>query len=203
MPPTVLGIAGSPRRNGNTDLLLREVLRGAAAGGAEAEFLALRDYAMRPCMECDRCQTSGRCVIQDDAIAIQDKLLAIDHLVFASPVFFVAVSAFAKVLIDRCQCFWSLKYVMNKPLFDPPRPNRRGLYVACCGSDRPWMLEGPRRTMKALFNVLEFGYAGDLCYLNVDAKGAILEHPTALADAYQAGLALARGEPVLSLPRPT
>lgn len=200
MATTVLGIAGSPRKDGNTDLLLREVLRGAADAGAEVEFLPLRSHSMRPCIECNRCQTIGHCVIQDDALAIHDKLIATDHLVFASPVFFVAVSAHSKVFIDRCQCFWSLKYVMKKPLFDPPRPNRRALFVSCCGSDKAWMFDGPRRTMKALFNVLEFAYAGELCYKHIDAKGDILGHPTALADAYQAGQALVRGESVRSTP---
>ena len=202
MPPSVLGIAGSPRKDGNTDTLLHEILRGAAAGGADVEFLPLRDHTMRPCIECNRCQTTGHCVIRDDAIAIHEKLLATDHLVFASPIFFVAVSAHSKIMIDRCQCFWSLKYIMNRPLFDPPRPGRRGLFASCCGFDRRWMFDGPRRTMKALFNVLELDYAGELCYQHTDAKDDLLEHPTAMADAHQAGLALVRGEPIRSVPSP-
>ena len=196
MPTTILGIAGSPRKDGNTDTLLREALRGAADAGARVELVAARDLKMRPCIECNRCQTTGRCVIQDDGLALHDKLLATDHLVFATPIFFAAVSAQAKILIDRCQCFWSLKYIMNKPLFDPPRPHRKGLWLACCGFDKLWMFDGPRRTMKALFNVLDLAYAGELCYKHIDAQGDILRHPTALADAYQAGLALALGEPV-------
>ena len=200
MPSSLLGIAGSPRNDGNTDTLLREVLRGAAEAGAAVEFLPLRAHKMHPCIECNRCQTTGRCVIQDDVQAIQDKLLAADHLVFATPIFFAAVSAQAKILIDRCQRFWALKYVMNKPLFDPPRPNRKGVWLACCGYDKRWMFDGPRRTMKALFNVLEFAWAGELCYKHIDAQGDIAKHPTALAAAYRAGQALARGEPVRSTP---
>ncbi|MBM4037041.1 MAG: flavodoxin family protein [Planctomycetes bacterium] len=200
MPPTVLGIAGSPRKDGNTDALLREVIRGAAEAGAAVELLAARDLKMHPCTECDRCQTTGRCVIQDDAQGVHDKLLATDHLVIATPIFFSAVSAQAKILIDRCQCFWSLKYTMKKPLFNPPRPHRRGLWVACCGFDKRWMFDGPRRTIKAFFNVLDFAWAGELCYRHIDAQGDILEHPTALADAYQAGRAIALGEPIASTP---
>jgi len=200
MPIRVLGIAGSPRKDGNTDLLLREVLRGAAEAGAEVEFLAARSLKMRPCIECDRCQATGRCAVQDDALAVHDKLIAADRLVFATPIFFAAVSAQAKILIDRCQCFWSLKYILKKPLHDSPRPGRAGLWVACCGFDKRWMFDGPRRTMKALFNVLDFAYAGELCYKHVDAQGDILRHPTALADAYQAGLALVRCEPIHSTP---
>jgi len=198
--PIILGIAGSPRVEGNTDTLLREVLRGAAAGGAAVEFLPLRDHRMRPCIECDRCQATGRCAIPDPVQAIHDKLLAADHVVFATPIFFAAVSAQAKILIDRCQCFWALRHVLHKPLYDPPRPHRKGLWLACCGFDKRWMFDGPRRTMKALFSVLELAWGGELCYRHVDARGAILDHPTALADAYQAGLALARAEPIRSTP---
>ena len=194
MPPHILGIAGSPRKDGNTDTLLREVLRGAAEAGAEAEFLALRTVEMRPCIECGRCQLTGKCAVNDGMSGVYEKLLAADHLVFATPIFFVAVSAYAKTMIDRCQCFWSLKYIKRQPLFDPPRPGRRGLFVACCGWSRDWMFDGARRTVKALFDVLEVHYAGELVTHGIDAKGDIAEHPTALAEAYQAGAALARGE---------
>ena len=196
MSLSILGIAGSPRSDGNSDLLLREVLRGAAEAGAQTEFVAVRDLDMRPCIECNGCQRAGRCVVRDDMTEVFDKLLATDHLVFATPIFFTAVSAHAKMLIDRCQCFWALKYTLGQPLFDPPRPDRRGLFVGCCGWRRHSMFEGARRTMKALFHVLELDYAGELLYPSIDAKGDILAHPTAMADARRAGAALARGEPM-------
>lgn len=196
----VLGLAGSPRRGGNTDMLLREVLRGAQESGAKSEFVPLRELTMRPCIECLRCETTGRCVVQDDALAVHQKLIEADHLVFATPIFFVAVSAHSKILIDRCQCFWSLKHVLRKPLFETPRPHRQGLFVSVCGFDKRWMFDGARRTMKALFSVLEFKYAGELCYEHIDGRGDILEHPAAMAEAYQVGKALATGQPLPSPP---
>ena len=192
MNPYVLGIAASPRREGNTDLLLRETLRGAAAAGARTEFLALREHKFSPCVECNRCQATGHCALRDGMAPLYDKLLAADHLVFATPIFFVAVSAYAMALIDRCQCFWSRKYVLCKPLFEPPRV-RRGLFLSCCGFDKPFMFHGARRTLKALFNVLEVQFAGELTFQAIDAKGDILSHPTAMAEAYQAGQQLVRG----------
>ena len=200
MPVHILGIAGSPRRGGNTDLLLREVLTGGEEAGAETTLVAARDLAMRPCIECNACQKAGHCVVQDDMTPVFEQLLACDHLVFASPIFFTAVSAYAKMVIDRCQCYWSLKYVLKRPLFDPPRPGRRGLFVGCCGWRERWMFEGARRTLKALFDVLELDYAGELLYPAIDAGGDIARHPTALADARAAGAALARGEPIRSTP---
>ena len=61
----VLGISGSPRGKGNSDLLLREALKGAEAGGAETEYLALRELKLSPCVECNACYKTGVCRIQD------------------------------------------------------------------------------------------------------------------------------------------
>jgi hypothetical protein len=189
----VLGIAGSPRRDGNTDSLLRAVLRGAEEAGAGTEFLAVRDLKLAPCIECGRCQRTGRCAVADDAQVAHEKLLAADHVVFAAPIFFVGVSAQAKQLIDRCQCFWWQKYVLCRPLFTPPRPERKGLFVSCCGSDLDWMFEGARRVVKAFFNVLEITYAGEVLHKSIDAKGAIQDHPVALDEARAAGRGLVTG----------
>jgi len=186
----VLGLAGSPRRDGNTDLLLRAALEGAEAAGAETEFLALRSMKFAPCIECGRCENTGRCTVKDDTLTVHEKLLAADHVILAAPIFFVGVSAQAKALIDRCQCFWWQKYVMKVPLFDPPRPERRGLFLSCCGSDLRWMFDGPRRVVKAFFDVTEFTYSAELLVRATDEKGAIASHPTALADAREAGRAL-------------
>jgi hypothetical protein len=169
------------------------VLQGAEEAGAETEFLALRDLRLSPCIECGRCQRTGRCAMADAAQDVHEKLLAADHVVFAAPIFFVGISAQAKQLVDRCQCFWWQKFVLCKPLFTPTRPERRGLFVSCCGSEFDWMFDGARRVVKAFFNVLEIAYAGELLYQNIDAKGAIRSHPTALDEARAAGRRLVAG----------
>ncbi|MFW6163133.1 MAG: flavodoxin family protein [Planctomycetota bacterium] len=201
MSITVLGVAASPRRDGNTDLLLQATLEAAAEAGAQTERVVVRDLDMRPCIECNGCQKTGRCVVRDDMTPVFDKLLACDALVFASPIFFAAVSAYAKRLIDRCQCFWVAKYVLDQPLHDPPRPGRRGLFLSCCGWRERWMFDCARRTFKALFNTLELDFAGELCYPGIDDKGDILDHPIAMAEARAAGAALARGDAIDSTPR--
>ena len=71
----VLGIFGSPRRGGNTDLLLEEALRGAEKEGAKVERLYLSDSTISPCKECHGCDNTGNCVILDDMQRIYPKLL--------------------------------------------------------------------------------------------------------------------------------
>ena len=62
----ILGIAGSPRRDGNTDLLLAELLKGAAGKGAEVKTIYLNRLKYIPCQHCDACLKEGKCRYQDD-----------------------------------------------------------------------------------------------------------------------------------------
>ena len=197
----VLGISSSPRVNGNTDLLLREVLAGAESVGGNVEYLALRDSNISPCVECNSCYKTGRCRIQDDYQSILQKMIGADRLVVATPIFFMAVSAQCKMLIDRCQCLWAHKYVLKKPLITSPNRDRRGLVIAAGGSKGSKMFGCVRMTMKYFFDVLDMHFVGGLFVNKVDAAGDILNHPTAMKQAHSSGreLVLATG-PVAERP---
>jgi multimeric flavodoxin WrbA len=187
----VLGVSASPRERGNTDLLVREALRGAESAGADAEYASLRGLATGPCTECYACAGTGRCRVADDFQVVFEKLLAADRLVFGTPVFFMAVSAQAKLLIDRCQCLWSCKYVLKQPLYaDGPR-QRRALVIAVGGTNSKKMFECIGLTMKYWFDVLEAGYFANLFVNQVDGRGDILKHPQAMPEAFRLGAALA------------
>ncbi|MCU0915223.1 MAG: flavodoxin family protein, partial [Planctomycetes bacterium] len=111
----VLGISTSPRRDGNSDRLLREALAGAEQAGATVEYLRLCDYRLEGCSECGDCASTGDCSIQDDYPILLDKMLAADRIAFATPVFFMTVGAQAKLLIDRGQCLWVRQTVLHRP----------------------------------------------------------------------------------------
>jgi multimeric flavodoxin WrbA len=191
MERTVLGISTSPRAGGNSDLLLKEALRGAESVGGRTEYVALRGLSIAPCYSCGRCRTLGRCQVQDDFQPLFEKMLAADRLVVALPIYFMAVPAQAKALIDRCQCLWSRKYVLKEPLYPAGRRDRRGLVMAVGGSTSRKMFDSVRLTMKYYLDVLEVGYFANLFVNRVDGKGDIARHPTALREAYHLGAALA------------
>ena len=194
----VLGISASPRKDGNSELLLREALRGAASAGAEAEMVALRDLNIGPCVECNDCYRTGRCRIEDDFQGVFNKMLKADRIIFSTPVFFMTVSAQAKLLIDRFQCSWSQKYVRKKPVLDDPGRDRRAMVVAVGGSRSRKMFDGIRMVMKYFFDVLEVRWQSNLFVNKVDARGDILNHPDALNEAFRLGkeLADAQGTPL-------
>ena len=182
----VLGIAGSPRRAGNTDLLLAEVMKGAASRGAKVKTIILNDLNIAPCQHCDACLETGRCKIEDDMQMVYDELEQADRIVLASPIQFMGVTAQAKAMIDRCQALWARKYVLNiPPLGD--RRERKGLFVSVGGRTVANLFEPALVTVKSLFRVLDIIYAGELVLPRVDEKGAITKNPDALNQAFLAG----------------
>jgi hypothetical protein len=186
----VLGIAGSPRRGGNTDLLLAEVLKGAQSRGAEVKTIVLNKLKMTPCQHCDACFEKGVCRFGDDMQTVYQELEKADRIVLASPIQFMGVSAQTKIMIDRCQALWARKYILKQPPLGDRRP-RKGLFIAVGGMKLANLFEPSLAIVKALFKVLDIEYAGDLLFRGVDEKGAIKDHPTALKDAFLAGQKLA------------
>jgi len=182
----VIGIAGSPRCSGNTDLLLAEVLKGAASRGAEVKTIVLNDLKITPCQHCDDCLEKGKCRIADDMQMVYGELEEADRIVLASPVQFMGVTAQAKVVIDRCQALWARKNVLGIPPLGNQR-ERRGLFISVGGRDFANLFEPSIATVKSLFRTLDITYAGDLLFRGVDEKGAITSHPDALRRAFIAG----------------
>jgi NAD(P)H-dependent FMN reductase len=102
----ILAVNGSPRRRGNTTLLVQELLRGAQEAGAAAEELIAEDLQLKYCKGCLRCNVLKRCSISgDDWEALTRKIVQADVLVFASPIYFHHVTASLKKVIDRFRSF--------------------------------------------------------------------------------------------------
>ena len=94
----IIGIACSPRKDGNTDILIKEALAGAKDSGAKTELITIRDNEIKPCDGCGSCVNTGICHIKDDMQIIYKKMLDADGIILATPVYFWTVSGQAKVL---------------------------------------------------------------------------------------------------------
>lgn len=106
----ILGIVCSPRRGGNTEILVAEALSAAREKGAETEIVLIADKQINPCDACEACVETGVCVIADDMQEIYQKLENADGIIFGTPVYFNNVSAQAKTVIDRTYAFlWTGK----------------------------------------------------------------------------------------------
>jgi multimeric flavodoxin WrbA len=179
-------LAGSPRRGGNSEALLAEALAGARERGAETELLRVADYRVAGCIECNCCFTTGRCVVEDQYQAIYEKLLACTVLVVGTPVFFMGVPAQLKAVVDRTQCLWAKKYVLQEPLFADGHTRRGGLLVVG-GSKGEKMFESVRLTIHYFFDALATTLTETLFVNRVDERGAVSRQPELLARARELG----------------
>lgn len=110
----VLGIACSPRRAGNTEILVNEALASAKDFGAEVELVTISGRNIAPCDGCESCIMTGKCRIEDDMQGIYSRLLEADGIIFGTPVYFWSVTAQAKALIDRTRVLSEGRRLRNK-----------------------------------------------------------------------------------------
>jgi multimeric flavodoxin WrbA len=185
----VLGIMGSPRLGGNTDLLMDEALKGARSQGAFAEKIVVDELDIAPCREICGCINDGRCVIRDDMDDVYRSLEEADALIIGSPIFFYGLPSQLKALVDRCQVFWARKYILKQ---EPPIQGRKGAFIAVGATKGSNLFDGAKLTVKCLFDAMGVEYAEELLIRSVDKKGEVKKHPTALSDAYALGKRLAK-----------
>ena len=185
-----IAFLGSPRKDGNTDLLLQEAIKGFETSGSSVKTFRLNLMNIKPCQNCGGCEETGECIINDDMIEIYHYVRSAERIILASPIFFFSLSAQSKIMIDRCQSFWCEKYLLRRPLPEG-KYGRKGLLLLAGGMKKEIGIQCAEATAKAFFRTISVPEHSTLSYLGVDAKGAILEHPTALKEAFEAGKRLA------------
>lgn len=180
-------IYGSPRRNGNTAVLLKHAVQGARRAGAAVEEVVLRDLKVSPCLEIYGCKKDGQCVIRDDFSRVRDSMLAADGIILASPIFFYTVSAQVKLLMDRCQSLWVKKYwIENRPLGEK-RVDRSGVFISAGATHGKMLFDGALRSVRYFFDVLDTELWRTLLYRGLDFEGDVYRDPAYLEEAHRAG----------------
>ncbi len=190
----LLAIAGSPRRGGNSELLLDEAVKAADDAGLETEKLIVGELDISPCTSCGNCWETGDCVIEDKMQDVYKKLLDADYVVVASPLYFLGVSAQLKALIDRCQALWARRFILKRPLRNSHK-KPRGLFISTAaisrGDDK--IFSGSRQTVRAMFSALEIECAGELFFKGLEKRSAVTSHPEFLKQTYTATRKLITG----------
>lgn len=97
----ILGIVGSPRKNGNTEILMKEALKVAQEAGCETEMFLMSEKQVAPCDACGTCFEVGSCVVKDDMQELYQMMERADGIIIGSPVYFGTVSAQTKAIMDR------------------------------------------------------------------------------------------------------
>jgi multimeric flavodoxin WrbA len=176
---------GSPRKGGNTDILTERVLDGAREAGLDVESVALRALKIRGCVGCEQCwQVDGRpCAIADDMIPLYDTIAGSDVLLFATPVYWYAPTAIMKAFIDRL-------VPLNRPQGRSLIDGKRAVLVTAYEEEGPTAAEPLVRMFELSFDYLGLTLVDKLIVDGVGPKGAVLNKPDVLQQAYRIGMSL-------------
>ena len=175
----ILGISGSPRIGGNTDILLEKALEGARSKGAKVEKIILNELKMVPCQECDDTLQDGSCKINDDFQKVSEKVKKADGVILASPIFFGSLSAQTKMMVDRYQCAWRYRKQASE--------KKPGALILVEASTRDDFLANAKSIAKNFFASAQIAYKDELLCKGIDEKGAILKHADKLDAAQSLG----------------
>lgn len=183
----VLGIYGSPRNGGNSDILLDAILEETEKQGAETVRIYARKLKISGCVECGSCDDTGECAIKDDMSLVYPMFKNADAIVLSAPMFFYCFPAQVKALIDRAQAMWSLR-ALTKGKGPVASYDGGAGYLAAVGATRgKTLFDGCEMVAKYFYDALDMEYKGGIFYRRVEEKGAILEHPEAMEQAVNLG----------------
>ena len=187
----IVAIYGSPRRRGNTATLMNAAVAGARAAGAQVDEIILRDLKLSPCMEIYSCREDGECRIRDDFQAVRERVLSAAGLMLASPIFYYAVSAHTKILMDRFHSLW-VKRAWVKPSLPRPDGRRKGLFISTGATRGRRLFEGTVLSVRYFFDTLDMDLWRALLYRGLEDETDVLGHPDYLAETGRAGGELAQ-----------
>jgi len=180
----ILAVVGSPRKNGNTHILVRKIAEGAKAKGAAVEEVFLGELSIKECDGCHRCWKTESCTKKDDMCGIYPKIAESDAIIFGTPVYWYGPTGLMKLFIDRFAYFNS-------------SANRNKIKGKSAVIAVPFEEENPEAAhlvvelFQKSFEYLEMKLVGKIIAPGVSEKGDILQKPEFLAEAYELGQALA------------
>ncbi len=185
----VLGICGSPIRDGSTDILVREVLRGAQSRGAAIDYIFLNDLQIMPCQACGKSPDEGYCFFHDGMDSVYEKFEWCDAIVVGSPIYFDSVSAQTKLFVDRTNCFRAMTPDGPEKFAVRITKKRRGVIVLVGGEREKY--EPARRVIGGFFVWAGITPSGLITFTHDSfEKGAVAGNEAVLSKAFEAGMAL-------------
>lgn len=178
-----VGIKVSGRKNGNSAIILNELLKPAKEAGYEVEEIDLIRYNLRPCTGCFGCNNKElECVLKDDLKSIHEKIAAADAIAIASPCYGIGAPSNLKTVIDR-SAIWNMTAIVDND------KKKYGAAVSVGGGDSDWM--SLQRIFPSL--LLEFYNCEIIGQFNIEKtglKGEVLLSPSKLKEVEELGKSL-------------
>jgi len=168
-------LTGSPRKNGNSEILAKTVAKQLQDNNVSVQLQRLVDLDIHPCLGCGGCEKEGNCVIDDDMQALYPCIVNADKIIIASPVYFYGLTAQTKAFVDRCQALWSRKYLLKQRIAADIQ--RKGYLISVAATRGKQVFTGAELCARYVFDAMDVLYDGGLFYPGVDTRGAIRKHP--------------------------
>ena len=181
----VVGFVGSPRKGGNTDTLVEQVLAGAADAGHETEKIYLADHALTPIDPVYGEEANWTDPRQGVADQLIDKMVAADVVVLGTPVYWFSVSGLLKLFIDR----WSL-YQRGDERIGDLRPGKKLVVALAMADSDASYIEAVLAPLRYAAKWLKMEWVGEIVATGVSDPGEVGQHPDLLADARALGQSL-------------
>jgi multimeric flavodoxin WrbA len=181
----VLGILGSPRVGGNSDILLEQALKGARDTGAEVEKIILSQKRISGCLDCEKCNETGVCAIKDDMLEIHKKIFEADAIIHSVPVYFWSMTAQMKSYLDRWCAFFDAEWKWHKAYYSKMKGKRIGL-ITVCGDPDVSTADPILHSFKTTCQSFGLKWLG-VVQASASAKGEIDENEAAKKKAYELG----------------
>jgi multimeric flavodoxin WrbA len=189
----VIGVEGSPRKSGNSHVLLRTILSGVEEAGVAAQSVHLRDCRYEPCIGCEKCRRDKICTRFQDAMTLLYPVIEESRgIVLVSPVHNYNVTAWMKAFIDRLYCYYDFEDTRPRAWSSRLAGQGRKAVIAAIAEqadkkDMGFTLEAMRLPLTAL----GFEIVAELPVLRLFDRGIVAKHEDILEQARNAGRTLA------------
>ncbi|WP_319506970.1 flavodoxin family protein [uncultured Methanolobus sp.] len=189
----ILGIGGSPRKKGNTDILLDNFLKGAESAGAKTKKIILRTYSIESCIGCEACRKSGKCTkFHDGMELLYPEIEDCKGLILGSPTYNYNVTSAMKTFIDRLYPYYN--FTDDRPRQYSSKlagQNRKAIVFSVCEQleikEMGFALEAMEMPLEALgYEVIE-----KFPVTSYFDRGAVSKDVDILKKAFEAGNNLA------------
>jgi multimeric flavodoxin WrbA len=187
----ILGIMGSPRIGGNSDVLLDEALAGAKDAGGEVEKIVLCQKKISGCLNCEKCNETGLCVVKDDMPEIHKKILEADGIIHSCPVYFWAMTAQMKAYLDRWCAFFDAEWRWHKHVYPKMKGKRIGL-ITVCGDTNVSTADPIVHSFKTTADFSKLRWIGAVM-ASASARGEIAKNEKSKREAYELGQKAVQG----------
>jgi multimeric flavodoxin WrbA len=187
--PGIVAFGASPRKGGNSDILLKTMAKGAREAGVDCRVIWLRDYTFSGCIGCEKCRKEGVCIgLHDGMNLLYSPVIKARGMIWVSPVHNYNITAWMKAFIDRLYCLYN---------FGEKRPGgwssrladqgRKAVIATVCEQTDPADMGVTLEAMRAPLTALGYELVSELAVLEIFDRGKVADYPETLEKARQTG----------------